>query len=83
MASESEIISAIEGIVSNYHSWKIGLTDNPDRSKQEHGSPEIWHQWNADSETSARKIEKHFLDKKMRGTPGGGTSPNYVYIFMI
>jgi len=79
---ESEIISAIEPIVSkNYSIWTIGITDDPDRRRIEHDNPKFWHQWRADTETIARNVEKYFLDKGMKGSPGGGESPNYVYIF--
>lgn len=82
MPSESEIIAEIEKIVIHYPSWVIGITDNPDRRKREHGNPVGWHHWYAVLETSARQIEKYFLNKGMRGDTGGGISPSYVYIFM-
>jgi len=82
MPSESEIISEIEGIVLHYPSWTIGITDEPDRRKREHGNPARWYQWYAVTESSARRIERHFLNKGMNGAPGGGISPSYVYIFM-
>jgi len=78
---ESEIKNAIEQIVSTYSSWTIGITDDPDRRKVEHSNPTCWRQWIADTETIARNVEKHFLDKGMKGATGGGESPNYVYIF--
>lgn len=81
MPSESQIISEIERIVLHYPSWTIGITDDPDRRKQEHGNPVSWHQWDAVTESSARRVESYFLDKDMKGAPGGGISPNYVYIF--
>ncbi len=81
MLSESQIISEIGSIVAHYPSWRIGITDDLDRRKREHGNPVRWHQWNAVTETSARNIERHFLGKGMQGAPGGGLSPNYVYIF--
>lgn len=86
MASESEIKAAIEKRVSSaktkdYSIWTIGVTDDADRRKAEHGNPEYWMQWNPDSETAARNIEKYFLDKGMKGAPGGPGKANYVYIF--
>ncbi len=79
--TETQIKSEIENIVSTYSSWTIGITDDPERRKGEHGNPSHWHQWKADSEQIARNVEKHFLDKGMKGATGGGFSPNYVYIF--
>ena len=81
MPSESEIISAIDNIVIHYPSWTIGITNDPDRRKREHGNPVRWEQWYAVTETTARNVEKHFLGKGMQGDTGGGISPNYVYIF--
>ena len=82
MPSESQIIAEIESIVTYYVAWTIGITDDLDRRKREHNNPRYWHQWDAITESSARKIEKNFLDKGMQGATGGGISPNYVYIFM-
>lgn len=81
MASESAIKSAIEAIVTTYSLWTIGVTDDPDRRRGEHGNPSVWHQWDADTETAARNVEKYFLDKGMKGAPGGAGRADYVYIF--
>ena len=81
MPSESQIISEIESIVIHYPSWTIGITDDPDRRRQEHGNPTRWYSWNAVLESSARSVEKYFLDKGMNGATGGGISPHYIYIF--
>lgn len=84
--NKSKIIESIDGTVKRYKPvkysvWTIGITDNPDRRKGEHGNPKDWKQWKADTEDIARAVEKHFLDKGMKGGGGGGESPNYVYIF--
>ncbi len=76
-----EIIRAIEKIVSNYAAWTIGVTDDPIRRKIQHNSPACWRDWEADTEEIARTVEKHFLDKGMKGGGGGGDHHNYVYIF--
>lgn len=83
---ENEIIRAIEERVNSaktkdYSLWTIGITDDPDRRREEHDDPKYWMQWRADTETIARNVEKYFLEKDMNGAPGGGESPNYVYIF--
>ena len=39
-----------------------------------------WADWSIHSESDARAIEEHFLDKGMRGDAEGG-SIKYVYIF--
>jgi hypothetical protein len=81
MPSETQIISEIERAVVTYSYWTIGITADPERRKQEHNNPSFWRHWDAESESSARSIEKYFLDKGMKGDTGGGTYPHYVYIF--
>lgn len=82
MASESVIKAEIEGIVrGGYSAWTVGVTDDPTRRKTEHGNPPQWHQWNADTQTIARNVERYFLDKGMKGAPGGAGRADYVYIF--
>ena len=81
MSSESDIESAIEKIVRNYSAWTIGVTDNPEWRRIQHGNPSIWHQWDADTETIARNIETYFIAKGMKGGTGGGGRADYVYIF--
>ena len=80
--TESAIKSAIERIVGGTYSiWTIGVTDNPTRRRGEHGNPNTWHQWDADTETIARDVERYFKEKGMKGDIGGGGSADYVYIF--
>ena len=85
MASELEIRAAIAGRVAagsvGYSGWTIGVTDDAARRKGEHGNPVHWQHWKADSEAAARNVEKHFLDKGMKGGGGGGGTANYVYMF--
>lgn len=80
---EREIKIAIQRVVgkTRYSGWTIGITDKPNRRKTEHGNPEDWHQWRADTARIARNVEEYFLDKGMKGAPGGPGTPNYVYIF--
>lgn len=83
---ESEIIQAIEKRVASaqrkdYSIWTIGITDDPNRRRTEHGNPQYWMEWKADSEEIARSVEKYFLNKGMKGGGGGGDHPNWVYIF--
>jgi hypothetical protein len=82
MASESAIKEAIEGKVTHYSVWTIGVTDDPDRRREEHDNPDIWYHWNADSEQVARNVEAYFIDKGMKGGTGGGGGADYVYIFL-
>ena len=82
LMSKIHIINGIENIVKgSYHSWYIGITDNPDERKSSHGNTIGWTVLIADSENDAREIEKFFLGKGMKGDTGGGKSPNHVYIY--
>lgn len=82
MASESYIKSEIEKHVSNYSVWTIGVTDEPARRRIEHDNPDVWYQWNADTEKIARDVEAYFIDKGMKGGTGGPGGADYVYIFI-
>jgi len=80
------IISEIEKRVMStenkkYSVWTVGITNDTERRKDEHGNPKYWLDWYAESENDVRTIEKHFLDKGMKGDTGGGNTPDYVYIF--
>ncbi|MBA7579355.1 hypothetical protein ES708_21225 [subsurface metagenome] len=68
-------------LLKPYSLWTIGVTDDPNKRKEEHGNPKYWHQWDADSEQQARNVESYFMDKGMKGGTGGLGSADYVYIF--
>lgn len=83
----ADIISAINGKVgsTNYSIWTIGVTDDPETRKSQHSNDgedvKYWGHWKTDSETVGRDVEKHFLDKGMKGDTGGGGNAGYVYVF--
>ena len=86
--TEAGLIRSIERRVieiaregTGYERWTVGITDDPGRSKAEQGNPLGWRSWRADSEPTARRVEQGFRDKGMKGSPGGGAAPIYVYIF--
>ena len=84
--SKSGIVAAIDDRVNRakskkYSIWTVGITNNLERRKGEHDNPKYWTGWKADSERDARDIEKHFIDKGMKGDTGGGDNPTFVYIF--
>jgi hypothetical protein len=64
-----------------YSVWTVGITNDPERRRGEHGNPSVWYYWEADSERIAREVEEHFLEKGMNGGGRGGITPTYVYIF--
>ena len=80
--TENEIKKCIEKYVGyNYSSWTIGVTNDPEKSRREHGDPEHWHQWDASGEEPAKRIAYHFLEKGYNGSGDMVDSANYVYIF--
>ena len=82
MANEVGIKAEIEGFTSpDYSIWIIGVTDDPTRRRTQHGNPQDWHQWDADTEQIARDVEAYFIAKKMKGGTGGPGRADYVYIF--
>ena len=70
---------------SPYAYWTIGITDNPTSRRGEHDkegkNTKYWHDWKADSEIVARRVEEWFLRKRMKGGTSGETQLIYVYIF--
>ena len=81
----TEIISAIG---DRGRLWTIGITNDPKRRRKEHEQDDKdtkhWHDWEADSVSVARDVERHFKNKGMDGGLGGDpddTKPVYVYIF--
>jgi len=52
--------------------WYVGLTDAPNRRREEHGSPPDWEQTNFVSEAAARAWEAKYVGKPgYQGGPGG------------
>jgi hypothetical protein len=58
----------------------VGLTDDPERRRQEHGNPADWKQLTFDSEAAARLWEETLLNGGYRGGTGGaGWRYGYTY----
>jgi len=52
--------------------WYVGLTDDPDRRRVEHGSPSDWTQTQFSTEAVARAWEANYVGKAgYQGGPGG------------
>ena len=75
----------VASLGSQYSSWVVGVTDSPDRRRDEHCRKGRltwrWRYWDAETEDDARAVELYFLGKGMQGGPGGSGSANYVYVF--
>ncbi len=82
MASEVVITQAIDTIAKgSYTFWTIGVTNNPELRRTQHGNPSVWVVWSADSEIDARIVEAHFIGKGMTGATGPPGKADYVYLF--
>ena len=68
-------------IVADYSNWYVGITADPTSRFRAHGSPRLWRVWVTDHPDHARELEKHFLSQGLKGAPGGGTRPKYIYIY--
>lgn len=67
--------------------WYAGIATEPrqrlfsDHNVAENGG--TWIYRDAGSEAGAREVEKRLLQRGCKGGPGGGTSPRYVYAYII
>ncbi|MCG8435322.1 MAG: hypothetical protein MJA83_14955 [Gammaproteobacteria bacterium] len=59
----------------------VGLTDDPERRKREHGNPLDWWEYRFETEQQARRWERNMLAREgFVGQPGGrGWHYGYVY----
>lgn len=82
--SSKELIAKIEGMITKYAIWTIGITQKPNTRKQQHGNPKYWHIWKTNNLTAAQNTESHFINKGMKGGTGGDLHDSYItyaYIF--
>lgn len=92
MATAQQIITDIEGHIQKsgyqYRDWYVGITgDVEQRVHTDHNVPKSGH-WliydRADSAASARRVEKHFLDRGCQGGGGGGDDSSvWVYAYVV
>lgn len=68
-----------------YPYWYIGITNDPNRRKQEHiddgKNVTHWTQWPVDAKDDAGDIESYFHILGMKGGGGGSEDPTHVYIY--
>ncbi|MEJ0071347.1 MAG: hypothetical protein WDO24_24315 [Pseudomonadota bacterium] len=89
MATANAIAQAIENKrgTSAYSVWRIGITDNWSKRKQEWSDQgeDVSHfsAWEADSSSVSKTVEAHFINKGMKGGTGGTitAATKYVYVF--
>ena len=81
--TEAEIVAAADKITKGqrYEVWTVGVTDNVDLRREEHGRPTIWHVWHAENEQTAKNVEKALQGKGMKAYTGNvGEGAHSVYI---
>ena len=90
-----DIIKSIDEHLSKspkqyYRDFYIGITDNIDERlfgyHKVNKQIDWWIYCNGDSEDIARQVEKHYLDKGMKGDQGGGKGngqTKFVYCYEI
>ena len=62
----------------------VGLTDEPAKRKQSHGTPYDWTQRTFENEKEARDWEKQMIDQGCKGGNGGpGWKYGYTYTITI
>lgn len=87
-----QVASAIENHIryhgGAYSAWYCGIAADPnDRLVNGHGATTQANDaayWDAGSETAARRIEQHFLEKGCQGGGGGGDNQTQsVYVYRV
>lgn len=88
LSIRQEIDNYIRAHGGGYRAWYIGIAANPrdrlfgDHNVNEHG--DAWNFRDADSESAARDIERHFIALGCRGGDGGGSyQTRYVYAYKM
>jgi len=63
--------------------WYVGLTDDPDRRRQEHGSPPDWKQTEFATEEAARAWEAKYVGNPGYKADTGGAGWRYGYWYTV
>ncbi len=72
--TEADIVAAAEKIAgSRFEVWTVGIADNVDLRREEHGRPTMWHYWTPESDEVANKVEAYLKAKGMQGYSGTDT----------
>ena len=65
-----------------WEKWHIGLTIYPNQEKSEHGKPDLWHSWKAETPSEALEVESYFANKyPVIDHKSSGKYDYFVYIF--
>jgi hypothetical protein len=67
--------------------WTIGITYDEEKRRGEHKTDgkdvKHWQAWKARSQADAQEIEKHFLEKKLKGGTGGDQKEGTVFVYIF
>ena len=63
--------------------WYVGLTDDPERRRAEHGNPSDWQQTQFSTEAEARAWEAKYVGKPGYQGDTGGAGWRYGYWYTI
>ena len=83
-------VEAIVAVLTSLRSEKlsplqcqVGLTDDPERRRREHGNPFVWRQFRMSS-TNGAEFAENWLIKvwAMKGGTGGHSSGSFLYYFV-
>ena len=82
----SEIISEIDELVKSqtdgvYSKWRIGRANDVEESKTQHGNPDSWLDWDADTVEDAIQVESYFVENGMRLEGAGYGDADFIYVF--
>ncbi len=89
MTRYQKVIQDVEAYIGQhggrYREWYAGIATKPrDRLFNDHNINEKTDAWifrDCGSESTARKVEKHFLGKGCDGGTGGGITPTFFYAY--
>lgn len=82
----AEIISEIDEIVKPsseqaYSKWRIGRANDATDANNQHGNPDSWRDWDAETADDAIEVVEYFVDKGMRKEGVGYGGADFVYVF--
>jgi len=71
MESEKQLKEKVDYIVKGkYSSYTIGVTDDSNKRKRDHGNPKHWHHWDGDTEMVARNVVAYLINtQNLEETP--------------
>lgn len=80
MSIIDKTLDSIQAVVSDYHDWTVGITDKPDKAKQ-NKLPGNWHCWDAESLKAAHAMATHLVARGMTSDLNHMQEGRHLYIF--